>query len=96
MSEGQKLVMIYATGSDTDLRQMCFTLMDEGLMAQADLIDRAVFYLKNGDTPKLRASGRLVTWVCPRSQLKKTMRHMQRAYFGDDLSAYALPILARI
>jgi hypothetical protein len=94
MAEEQ--VLIYATGSDTDLREMCWQLLQAGLASQTDLLDRARIYLKNGDTPKVGASGRAVAIVCKRDRLDEVMAQMRRAYYGDDLAAYAVPVLASI
>jgi hypothetical protein len=89
-------VLIYATGSDTDLREMCWQLLQGGLASQTDLLDRARIYLKNGDTPKVGASGRAVAIVCKRDQLDEVLAQMRRTYYGDDLAAYAVPVLASI
>jgi hypothetical protein len=89
-------VLIYATGSDTDLREMCWQLLQAGLASQTDLLDRARIYLKNGDTPKVGASGRAVAIVCKRDRLDEVLAQMRRTYYGDDLAAYAVPVLASI
>ena len=87
--------MIFATGFDSDLREMCWTLLKEGLASQCDMFDRSRLYLKNGDTPKFRSSGMAVTIVCKRADLEQVMKRMRASYHGgDSLAAYALPILA--
>lgn len=89
-------VLIYATGSDSSLREMCWSLLRAGLASQTDLLDRARIYLKNGDTPKIASSGKIVTIVCKREDLDKVLARMKRVYPDDDLAAYAVPILAGI
>lgn len=89
-------VMIYATGGDSSLREMCWALLAAGLVHQADLLERARIYLKNGDTPKVGASGRAVAVFCARTRLDEVMAMMKRTYLDDDLAAYAVPVLARI
>jgi hypothetical protein len=95
MADGEQ-VMIYATGGDSDLREMCGQLLLAGLAEQADLLDRARFYLKNGDTPKVGWSGRAVLVICQRDKLDEVLSAMKRSYYGDDLAAYAVPVVARI
>jgi len=89
-----KKVMIYATGSDTALREMCWSLLQAGLASQADLLDRASIHLEDGDMPKIRWSGKVVTIICKRKQLEQVLAHMKRVYIDDDLAAYAVPVLA--
>lgn len=91
-----ELVMIYATGGDSSLREMCWNLLAAGLLFQADLLDRARIYIKDDDTPKIGASGRAVAVFCNRDQLDEVMARMKQVYLDDDLAAYAVPVLARI
>lgn len=95
MDDAQR-VMIYATGSDMQLREMCWALLGSGWVFHADLLDRASIYLENGDTPKVSSSGRAVMVVCNHEHLEKVMQLMRTAYMDDDLSAFAVPVLASI
>ncbi len=88
--------MIYARGSDSDLRQMCFDLIEAGLITDADLVDRASIRKNKKGIPKVGWSGKVVTIVCPRAKLKRVMRAMKKAYRGDDLVGHAMPVLTSL
>lgn len=89
-------VMIYATGSDSDLRRMCWDLLEAKLISKADLLDRAKIYLKDGSKRKISSSGRAVTVFCTREHLGEVMKKMRSSYGSDELEAFALPILAQL
>lgn len=89
-------VMIYATGSDMDLRRMCWEMLEAKLITKADMLDRAEIYLKGGTKRKFSSSGRAVTMFCDRESLDEVMKKMHSAYASDDLEAFALPILAHL
>jgi hypothetical protein len=88
--------MIYATGGDGSLRRMCWSLLEAGLVSKADLVERTRIYLKNGEKRKVGSTGRGVVVFCERRNLDEVMTRMQQSYNGDDLAAYALPVLASI
>ncbi|MEQ9320409.1 MAG: hypothetical protein RIF41_14685 [Polyangiaceae bacterium] len=94
--ETERLAMIYATGSDSELRHMCFALLEAGVIQKADLVDRAPFEVAADGVATLRWSGKAVTLVCRRAKLKSVLRRMKKEYLGDDLEAFGLPVLAAL
>ncbi len=89
-------VMIYATGRDSRLREMCWTLLRDGLASYADLLDRASIYLKNGDAGVVGSSGRAVAVICRRDDLDEVFATMKRAYMDEGLTAFAVPVIATL
>lgn len=95
-AEKERLAMIYATGSDSELRHMCLALLEAGVVSKADLLDRAPFRLAPDGVASLQWSGKAVTVVCPRAKLESVLRRMRKEYLGDDLEAFGLPVLATL
>ena len=92
----EETVLIYAIGSDSRLREMCWDLLEQKRVERADLLERANLFLKEGWKRKTAMSGRAVTILCQRDRVEEVFEAMKNSYRDGDLEAWALPVVARL
>ncbi len=96
----QDLVWIYVTGSavssnSNELGWIWRSMLTEGQVDDVDIIRSNSTTLK-GDDVQVRAEGRGLVLVTDKARLDQVMGRLRNEYNGDDLKAYALPILAAL
>lgn len=88
-----EMALIYAVGSDSRLREVCWTLLEERLVTHADMLERAPLYLQ-GSKRKVGVSQRAVTLMAARTQVEVVMKRVAALYGDGALRMYAVPVLA--
>ena len=88
-----ELALIDGVGSDSRLRDVCWTLLEEQLATHADLLEQGSIYL-DGSKRKVGASGRAVAVLVRRDQVAQVMKRMVEIYGDGELRVLALPVLA--
>jgi ATP-dependent protease HslVU (ClpYQ) peptidase subunit len=87
-------VLIYVAGSDARLRSISWELLHEELVSHADRLDRASIHLQGEHKKrKVSHSGVAVLLTTTQDKLSQTMARLRVLGAGDDIRAYALPVL---
>jgi len=90
MAQDERL-LIYVTGGDSALREICFEMLEDGTASDVDLLEASSLYLAPNGKRKHSAVGRAVVLVVARDRGAPAMARLRRA--GSDVHAYALPIV---
>jgi hypothetical protein len=88
----EERVFIYASGPDSPLRAVGWSLLAEGIAVDIDLCDQAPLFLGDGGKRKVGASGRSIVIVGSRTHAQLILERLR----GVATAAYALPILASL
>jgi hypothetical protein len=88
-----ELVLVYATGGDSALREACFELLEQGAAIDVDLLDATTLFIAPNGKRRVGASGRGVSIVAPRAKLSVVFARLRAI---ENVQAYALPVLERL
>ena len=89
-------VLIYATGGDMQMRQVCWLLLSMGIVRQADALEHTSRFFVDDGKQKLRPVGGSVLLLANRSDLERVMQVIRAEYTDSDLRVIAVPVLASV
>lgn len=85
-------VLIYMRGEN--LREVAWTLLEDGLIELADSMVRYEAYLKDGSRRKMSSTRKCMTLLARQEALDAVMSFIRQVQREQDVSAYAVPVLA--